>query len=137
MHETFLRRPESFAFHYRRALRALIEGQLEHAVEDFHQASQFNPNFADIHNYIGVALGELLRWEESIAAFRKALLANPEYPFARRNLAFALSEAGHEKEAVEELRAILALEPNNEPAAARLNELMAPRKEKERTRVQG
>lgn len=135
LRDTFLRRPESFAFHYRRALRFQTEGQHERAIEDFRLASQFNPNFADVHNYIGVALGELLRWEESIAAFRRALEANPEYPFARLNLAFALAEAGHEREAVEELRAILAREPNNEPARVRLEELAAPKKE--RTRVQG
>jgi len=135
MRETFLRRPESFAFHYRRALRFLTEGQHERAAEDFRLAGQFNPNFADVHNYIGVALGELDRWDESVAAFRRALEANPEYPFARLNLAFALAEGGHDKEAVEELRAILAREPNNEPALVKLQELSAPKKE--RTRVQG
>src|SRR5438093_9170689 len=135
MRETFLRRPESFGFHYRRALRFLTEGQHEQAAEDFRLASQFNPNFADVHNYIGVALGELLRWEEAVAAFRRALEVNPEYPFARLNLAFALAEAGHDREAVEELRAILTREPNNEPALAKLEELSAPKKE--RTRVQG
>ena len=135
MRETFLRRPVSFAFHYRRALRFLTEGQHERAVEEFRLSSQFNPNFADVHNYIGVALGELLRWEEAVAAFRRALEVNPEYPFARLNLAFALAEAGHDREAVEELRAILAREPNNEPALVKLQELSAPKKE--RTRVQG
>ena len=135
MRETFLRRPESFGFHYRRALRFLTEGQYEKAVEDFRLAGHYNPSFADIHNYIGVALAELERWDESVAAFRRALEANPEYPFARLNLAFALSEGGHDKEAVEELRAILAREPNNEPALAKLQELSAPKKE--RTRVQG
>ena len=135
MRETFLRRPESFGFHYRRALRFLTEGQHERAVEDFRLASQFNPNFADVHNYIGVALGELERWSEAVPAFRRALEANPEYPFARLNLAFALAEAGHDKEAVEELRAILGREPNNEPALVKLAELSAPKKE--RTRVQG
>jgi len=113
----------------------LIEGHLERAIEDFRQASLFNPNFADVHNLLGVALGELERWEESIGAFRKALEANPEYPFARLNLAFALADAGHEREAIDELRAILGREPNNEPALAKLDELASPRKE--RTRVQG
>jgi tetratricopeptide (TPR) repeat protein len=135
MRETFLGRPESFAFHYRRALRALTEGKHEQAVDDFRMASQFNPNFADVHNYIGVALGELLRWDESIAAFRRALEANPEYPFARLNLAFALAEAGHDRQAVEELRAILAREPNNEPALAKVEELSAQKRD--RTRVPG
>jgi len=135
MRETFLRRPESFTFHYRRALRALTEGKHEEAAEDFRLASLFNPNFADVHNYIGVAMGELERWNESVAAFRRALEANPEYPFARLNLAFALAEGGHDREAVEELRAILAREPNNEPALVKLEELSAPKKE--RTRVQG
>src|SRR5262249_40889063 len=135
MHEAFLRRPESFAFHFRRAVRFLNAGQHDKAIEDFRLAGQFNPNFADVHNLLGVALGERERWPEAVAAFRRALEANPEYPFARLNLAFALAEAGHDREATEELRAILAIEPNNEPALGKLEELSAPRKE--RTRVQG
>ena len=132
MREAFQRRPESFAFHYRRALRALKEGQMESAAEDFRQAIQFNPNFADVHNYLGVACGELERWEDAAGAFRKALGLNPEYPFARLNLAFTLAHAGHEREAMEELRAVLQRDPNNQPALTKLEELSAPRKEKSR-----
>jgi cytochrome c-type biogenesis protein CcmH/NrfG len=75
------------------------------------------------------------RWHDAIAAFRRALELNPEYPFARLNLAFALAHAGMEREATEELRAVLQRDPNNQPALAKLEELSAPRKD--RTRVGG
>ncbi|HEU4403196.1 MAG TPA: tetratricopeptide repeat protein [Candidatus Polarisedimenticolia bacterium] len=135
MRETFQRRPENFAFHYRRGLRFLKEEQFEQAVDDFRQSIQFNPNFADVHNYLGVACGELERWDEAIAAFRRALEANSEYPVARLNLAFALAHAGQEREAIEELHACLAREPNNQAALSKLEELSAPKRD--RSRAQG
>jgi len=135
MREAFQRRPENFAFHYRRGLRFLKESAHERAVEDFRQAVQFNPTFADVHNYLGVACGELEQWEDAIAAFRRALEVNSQYLVARLNLAFALAHASREKEAIEELSLILTKEPNNQPALAKLEELSAPRRD--RTRAQG
>ena len=135
MREAFQRRPENFAFHYRRALKFLKDAQYDRAIEDFRQAILFNPNFADVHNYLGVALGEIERWDDAIPAFRRALEANPEYHVARLNLAFALAHADHDKEAAEELRLVLLKEPNNQPALAKLEELSAPKRE--RSRVQG
>jgi Tfp pilus assembly protein PilF len=132
MRETFQRRPENFAFHYRRGLRFLKEDHLEQAVEDFRQSILFNPNFADVHNYLGVALGELERWEEAVASFRRALEANADYEVARLNLAFALAHAGHDKDAADELRAVLARDPNNQAAITKLEELTARKREKSR-----
>ena len=132
MRSAFLRRPESFDFHFRRGLRALREGKLEAAAEALAQAVEFRPDFADVHNYLGVALGERGLWDESIAVFRRALEVNPDYLVARLNLGFALSEMGKDAEAVDELRAVLTREPDNHPAQARLEELTAPRRERVR-----
>jgi hypothetical protein len=57
---------------------------------------------------------------------------NPDYVVSRLNLAFALAERGRDPEAMDELRAILAKEPDNQPAIAKLEELQAPRREKVR-----
>jgi lipoprotein NlpI len=135
MREALQRRPESFAFHYRRGLKQLRDGVLEGAVEDLREAARFNPNFADVHNYLGVACGELERWQEAIESFRRALEVNEEYQVARLNLAFALDHAGQTTPAIEELRAILSRDPENQAALAKLEELQdTPR---ERTRVAG
>jgi Tfp pilus assembly protein PilF len=82
-----------------------------------------------------VALAEQEEWEEAIASFRKAIEVNPEYRVSRLNLAFALAELGRDAEATEELKAVLAHEPDNQPAIAKLEELQAPRREK--VRAQG
>ena len=135
MRETFQRRPENFSFHYRRGLHCLKEEQLAAAAENFRQAIVFNPNFADVHNYLGVACGEMEHWDEAIAAFQRALEVNADYPVARLNLAFILAAAGRDKEAIDELRAVLAREPDNQAALTKLEELQAPKRDK--SRVQG
>jgi tetratricopeptide (TPR) repeat protein len=131
MRTAFLRRPESFEFHFRRGLRSLREGKMEPAAEEL----RFRTDFADVYNYLGVALAEHEDWDEAIGAFRKAIEVNPDYRVSRLNLAFALAERGRDPEAIDELKAVLAHEPDNQPAIAKLEELSAPRREK--VRAQG
>ena len=132
MREALQRRPESFAFHYRRGLNALRDGGNESAIEHLKEAAGFNPGFADVHNYLGVALGEMEQWTEAIDAFRRALDLNEEYHVARLNLAYALAHAGQTSQAIEELRAVLSREPQNHAALLKLEELSSPRREKAR-----
>ena len=79
MQDAFLRRPQSFAYHYRRGLRALKDERYEEAVEDLKQAVLFNLRFADVHNYLGVAYGEIAQRPAAIAEFRRAIECNPDY----------------------------------------------------------
>jgi tetratricopeptide (TPR) repeat protein len=130
MRSAFLRRPESFEFHFRRGLRSLREGKTEAAVEALRQASAFRADFADVYNFLGVALGEQEEWGQAIEAFRRAIEINSGYLVARLNLAFALAEGGRDSEATDELRAVLQAEPDNQPARAKLEELAAPRRER-------
>src|SRR2546426_372872 len=116
MQDAFLRRPQSFAYHYRRGLRALKDERYEEAVEDLKQAVLFNSRFADVHNYLGVAYGEIAQRPAAIAEFRRAIECNPDYLAARLNLAFTLAEGNEIKEAVAELNAILFKEPRNQAA---------------------
>jgi lipoprotein NlpI len=41
----------------------------------------FNPRFADVHNFLGVAYGELEQRAAAIAEFRQAIEYNPDYPW--------------------------------------------------------
>jgi lipoprotein NlpI len=108
---------------------------MEAAVEALRQAVQFRSDFADVHNYLGVACAEMQDWPGAVEAFRRALDVNGDYVVARLNLAFALAEAGRDEEALEELRLVIRQEPDNQPALTRLEELQAPKRE--RVRAQG
>ncbi len=136
MRSAFLRRPESFDFHFRRGLRSLREGKMGPAADDLRLAIRSRGDFADVHNYLGVACAEQELWEDAIAAFRKALEVNQEYLVARLNLAFALAECGRDPEAIDELKLILAREPDNQPALSRLEELSSPRRERVRAQTE-
>jgi predicted Zn-dependent protease len=60
-----------------------------------------------------VALCELDRVEEGIAAFRRAAALNPDYLVPRINLAFAQLRAGQFKEAETQLEAVLEQDPTS------------------------
>jgi tetratricopeptide (TPR) repeat protein len=126
--------PESFQFYYRRGLQNLREGAFEDAVDNLRQASHYRQDYADVQNYLGVAHGEMEHWEEAIGAFRRALDASGDYHVARLNLGFALASIGRDEEACQELQAVLAADPANQPATAKLEELSGPRRD--RIRVQ-
>jgi protein O-GlcNAc transferase len=53
-----------------------------------------NPNAAEAHNNLGVAVGMLGRLDEAIGHFRRALQIRPDYSDAQRNLAAALQAIG-------------------------------------------
>jgi Tfp pilus assembly protein PilF len=66
--------------------------------------------------------------EDGIAALRRSTELNPEFVVPRLNLAFALLRAGQVKEAELHLEAVLAMEPTEHAASAKLEELRADRK---------
>ena len=123
MRDAFQRRPQNFAYHYRRGLKSLQAGRFEAAAEELKQAVLFNPRFADVRNYLGVAYGEMGQQPAAIAEFRQAIECNPDYLAARLNLAFTLAERNEVKEAVCELKAVLSKEPSNQVALSKLEEL--------------
>jgi Tfp pilus assembly protein PilF len=121
--EAFLSAPFTFETHYRNALELLKAEQYERALEEFDRAIALGPKFGDLHNFRGVALCELGRNDEGIAAFRRAVSLNPDYVVARLNLAFAFIRVGQFKEAEGVLEAVLAQDPTQNVASAKLEEL--------------
>jgi len=83
------------------------------ATEQFQQAVTLDPQYADAHFHLGVALAEGAHWEEAVAAYRKALsLPTLTVPhFAHQNLGLALYHRRQYHEAEEQLRFAIGLEP--------------------------
>lgn len=125
--EAFLAAPNAFEAHYRSALRLLKAEQFEKALVEIDAAVALGPKYGDLHNYRGVALCELGRVDEGIAAFRRAAQLNPDYTVAKLNLAFALIRAGQFKDAEHQLGLVLEQDPTQSVAAAKLEELRTGR----------
>jgi len=107
------------------------------ATEQFHQAVALDPQYADAHFHLGVALAEAARWGEAAAAYRKALsLPTLTVPhFAHQNLGLALYHLRQYREAEEQLRFAIGLEPQMGLAYYNLGLVLAAQGRREDARV--
>ena len=53
------------------------------------RALELNPNYLEAHVHLGVLHRRTGRWEEAVAAWKRALALNPAHPLARIYLAQA------------------------------------------------
>ena len=88
-------------------------GQYAEAVREIEEALRLVPDFPDLHNQLGLALGMSGERERSVAAFRRALELNPNYLEARLNLAIVYNEMGRYEEALEEFAVERARDPDH------------------------
>lgn len=86
------------------------------AEQDFKRAIELDPNYAVAHQWYGEFLGDLRRFDQSIAELRKAKDLDPLSPMVGSDLAEGYLHAGRYAEAESELRRILDLYPEFVPA---------------------
>lgn len=77
-------------------------GLYDDSIREFGEALQVYPNFPDLHNQMGLALGMSGDREGAAESFRRALRLNPAYEEARLNLAIVLNELGRYDDALHE-----------------------------------
>lgn len=136
--EAFLAAPNAFEGHYRAALRLLRSEHFEKALAELDEAIALGSKYGDLHNLRGVALCELGRVNDGIAAFRRAVALNADHSVAKLNLAFACLRAGQFKDAEHVLEEVLEQDPSQSVASAKLAELKTGRTaESRRTTVRG
>ena len=97
------------------------------AVEALREAVSLNPSYADLHNYLGVALAESGDMPSAVESFRRSLQLNPRYSIARLNLAYALFSVDEIKEAEQILDTLVKEDPGNTPARVKLEEIHGSR----------
>lgn len=81
------------------------------AEQEFKKAIDLNPNYASAHQWLGWYYFSQWRLEEAVTAMRQAHQLDPLAPIINTHLALSLSQAGHHKEAVEQLKQTLELNP--------------------------
>lgn len=113
---------------YRNALGIvhLQLGRPDLALPEFETAARLDPDYGEAILNTGVALAEVQRWDQAVEAYRRALqsprLMSPDT--AHQNLGVALYNLRKFKEAEDELRFAIRLEPTLEAAFYHLGLVM-------------
>ncbi|MEJ2721704.1 MAG: tetratricopeptide repeat protein [bacterium] len=123
-------RPSSAQVRREIAVEAIQNGDYAEAVRELKKSIAVNPDYPDLHNYLGIAYGNSGMIDDSIEEFETALKINPYYLKARLNLALALYDQGRFAESQSHIEKVLSVQPENQLAHNLLAELktMADRK---------
>jgi tetratricopeptide (TPR) repeat protein len=95
-----------------RGFEQLKKGENEEAVKTFTKAIQYKPNYADAHEGLGRAQGNLKHWPEAIAAFQQAIRLKPDFVQAYIGLGFSYGMAGRNNEAIKAFKEAARLNPS-------------------------
>lgn len=80
--------------HYGRAVDLVAEGNPEAAVEAYRQALALDDDYADAWEGLSMALADLERWEEAIAAAHRVVELVPDDQLPYTNLSRIYQRAG-------------------------------------------
>jgi DNA-binding winged helix-turn-helix (wHTH) protein len=106
--------PDSLRAWEQRGWTYVMAGQPEEAIRSFARTispSPFDPSLFSAFTGMGAAFIGLGRFDEAVAAARKAIRQNELYPVTYRCLAIALAHLGRDAEAKEAAGVLLKLEP--------------------------
>jgi adenylate cyclase len=107
--------PNSLRAWEQRGWTYVLAGRPEEAIRSFERVIRLSPFdpflFSTFAGMSGALIG-LDRFDEAVAAAKKAVRQNPLYPVTYRCLAIALAHLGREAEAKEAAAALLELEPS-------------------------
>jgi tetratricopeptide (TPR) repeat protein len=92
---------------------AFERGRYEDSIRELEEAIALAPDFADLHNLLGLALGLTGERERAVASFQRALQVNPNYVEARMNLAIVYNDLGRYDEALREFRTERPRDPDH------------------------
>lgn len=93
------------------------------AIDTLKQLLLLKPDYADLHNLLGVAYDNASMTDDAIEEFERALEINPGFLDARVNLGLALYSRGRFAQAEQHLRRVAALQPGQQVAQAVLAEI--------------
>jgi tetratricopeptide (TPR) repeat protein len=94
---------------------AIDPARLPAAITEYQAALRLNPDSAEVHNSLGMALARMGRKDEAMAEYQAALRADPNFAEAHYNLGAALAKfPGRLPEALPHMEAALRLRPDPE-----------------------
>lgn len=98
------------------------QGMYDRAVVELKKALTLQPGYADVRNFLGLALMALDKAEEALHEFEFALDLNPKFVAATINAGNACAALSDKAGACDYYRAALQLDPTNEDVSEKLAE---------------
>jgi tetratricopeptide (TPR) repeat protein len=92
-------------------LDQIKQGKNEEAVKTLKKAIQHKPNYANAHEGLGRAQGNLKRWPDAIVSFKKAIGLKPDFVAAHMGLGFAYGMVNRNQEAIKAFKEAARLDP--------------------------
>jgi predicted O-linked N-acetylglucosamine transferase (SPINDLY family) len=102
---------EPWQHHWQQALQAHQRHQLPQAIIHYHKVVEHNPQFADAHANLAMALAASNRLQEADQAFRQALSLQSDHALNHSNYGFFLNCHKRYSEAEQHLRRAVQLNP--------------------------
>jgi tetratricopeptide (TPR) repeat protein len=109
-------KPSSAQISRELAIESIQHGNDADAIRELKKALALQPDYPDLHNYLGIAYGNAGMVDDAIEEFETALKINPKYIKARLNLALVLYENERYPEAKSNIEAVLQVQPENQLA---------------------
>ncbi|MHC4066068.1 MAG: tetratricopeptide repeat protein, partial [Planctomycetota bacterium] len=100
-------------YEFQLALKLAEEGHFEESLQHYRQALRIDPNLAEAHQNLGVALLRLGLVDEAVEHLRQAVEISPNIPQAHTNLGNALARMGRKEEAHDSYTQAIGLDPEN------------------------
>jgi Tfp pilus assembly protein PilF len=87
-------------------------GKMPEAISHYEHALRINPDYAEAHYNLGIALAQTGKIEEAIAHYEQALRINPDSAEPHINLGIALGQTGKIEEAIAHFQQALRINPD-------------------------
>ena len=88
------------------------KGQLDIAIQQFHESLRLEPDFVFAHDNLGDAFEKEGHIDEAIQQFQEALRLEPDFVSAHNNLGAVLQMEGHTDEAIQQFHEAIRLKPD-------------------------
>jgi tetratricopeptide (TPR) repeat protein len=108
--------PDELNALYDQALREHHAGRTEEAAELYRKILDRWPNVPEVHNNLGIALGQQGQIDLALLRFEQAIALNPDLADARNNLGNLLRQQGKLDQATTQFQQVIALRPDYAPA---------------------
>jgi tetratricopeptide (TPR) repeat protein len=110
--DALAKNPGSWAVHSNVGFVLTAKGEVDAAIEQFHEALEIDPDSWMAWNNLGTNLAKKGQLDEAMADYRKALDIEPDYVEAHNNLGAALDQKGRIDEAIAQYERALEINPN-------------------------
>lgn len=109
-----------------RAIALKLDGRHEEAASELRQLLEEDPNSCDAHHQLGLVLGFIGDFDQSVEELQRACVLAPARIDVRTDLALTYSMLGMYAEATAEFKEVLLREPENKRALESLQFLSEP-----------